>query len=188
MAAKALPAQELLNQLLSYDPETGKLYWKERPVSMFTSGKQSAEHNASIWNGKFAGKEAFTANSRGYKVGRIEDNGFFAHRVIWKMVYGTEPDQIDHIDGNPGHNRLENFRESCDAINALNKATPNNNTTGHIGVYRARKGKWRAAIQVDGRQKSLGHFSDINDAIAARKQAEIAHGYHENHGRPSSPF
>lgn len=30
MAAKALPAQDVLLQLLSYDPETGKLFWKER--------------------------------------------------------------------------------------------------------------------------------------------------------------
>lgn len=188
MAAKALPAQDVLNQLLSYDPETGKLFWKERPVSMFSTGKQTAEHNAAIWNGKNADKEAFTALSRGYKVGRVGDIGFFAHRIIWKMVYGTEPDQIDHEDGDRGNNRLKNFRASTDAVNALNKATPSNNTSGHIGVYKARRGKWRASIQVNGRQKSLGEFSDINDAIAARKQAEIAHGYHENHGRPYSPF
>ncbi len=187
MAAKALPAQDVLNQLLSYNPETGKLFWKERPVSMFTARKQTAEHNAAIWNGKNAGKEAFTATSRGYKVGRIGDDGFFAHRIIWKMVYGTEPEQIDHIDGDRGNNRLENFRESCDAVNALNKAIPNNNTTGHIGVYRAKRGKWRAAIQVGGRQKSLGHFTNVEDAIAARKEAERLHGYHANHGRRSPP-
>ncbi len=187
MAAKALPAQDVLNQLLSYDRMTGKLFWKERPVSMFSDGKQTAEHNARIWNGKLAGKEAFTATSRGYKVGRIGDDGFFAHRVIWKMVYGTEPEQIDHIDGDRGNNRLENFRECCDAVNALNKAVPNNNTSGHLGVYRARKGKWRAAIQVGGRQKNLGHFASIEDAIAARKEAERAYGYHENHGRLALP-
>ena len=32
--------------------------------------------------------------------------------------------------------------------------------------------KWRAYIGVDGRQKHLGHFDDINDAIKARKDAE----------------
>lgn len=183
MAAKALPAQDVLNQLLSYDPETGKLFWKERPVSMFTSGKQTAEHNAAIWNGKNANKEAFTALSRGYKVGRIGDVGFFAHRVIWKMVYGTEPEQIDHEDGDRGHNRLENFREATDKTNSLNKATPSNNTTGQLGVYRARRGKWRAAIQHDGVQVSLGEYVHIEDAIAARKTAEIKYGYHPNHGR-----
>lgn len=32
--------------------------------------------------------------------------------------------------------------------------------------------KWRAYIGVDGRQKHLGYFDDINDAIKARKDAE----------------
>lgn len=32
--------------------------------------------------------------------------------------------------------------------------------------------KWRAYIGVNGRQKHLGYFDDINDAIKARKDAE----------------
>lgn len=188
MAAKPLPAQDVLNQLLSYNTETGKLFWKERPVEMFSAGKQTAEHNAAIWNGKFAGKEAFTAVSRGYKVGRIGDVGFFAHRIIWKMAYGTEPEKIDHIDGERGNNRLPNFREACDAVNALNKSMPSNNTTGHIGVHwESRRNHWRAVIQVDGKQKHLGSFDEFSAAVVARENAQILYGYHENHGRPQQP-
>jgi hypothetical protein len=183
MATKLLPAQDVLNQLLSYNPETGKLFWKERPVEMFSDGKQSAARNAAIWNGKHAGKEAFTATSRGYKVGRIGDHGFFAHRVIWKMVYGTEPDRIDHEGGSRDNNRLSKLMDVTEKMNGMNKSIPSNNTSGIIGVYRDNRRGWRAAIQVDGRQKHLGSFASIEEAAKARKLAEIRYGYHANHGR-----
>lgn len=32
--------------------------------------------------------------------------------------------------------------------------------------------KWRAYINIDGKQKHLGYFDDIEDAIKARKEAE----------------
>ena len=35
MAPKALPSPEVLRQLLCYEPDTGKLFWKERSRDMF---------------------------------------------------------------------------------------------------------------------------------------------------------
>ena len=35
MAAKVLPPQDVLRQLLEYDPETGRLTWKERGIEWF---------------------------------------------------------------------------------------------------------------------------------------------------------
>ena len=49
---------DMLRKLVSYDPATGILTWKHRPVEMFRDGKQSAQHNTAIWNGKHAGKPA----------------------------------------------------------------------------------------------------------------------------------
>lgn len=86
MAAKSLPAQDVLLQLLSYDPETGKLLWKERPCGMFRNGKQSVTHNAAIWNSKNAGKEACSKTANGYLETTILSRRVLAHRIIWKII------------------------------------------------------------------------------------------------------
>ena len=41
----------------------------------------------------------------------------------------------------------------------------------------------RSRIQVNGKKRSLGCFTEKSDAIAARAAAEIEHNFHENHGR-----
>ena len=47
------------------------------------------------------------------------------------------------------------------------------NTSGHTGVsFNKTAGKWTASIQRGGKQRHLGTFSDIEDAIAARKRAK----------------
>lgn len=49
--------QEIVRELLDYDPETGILKWKPRDVKWFKSGYFSAETNARKWNTKNAGFE-----------------------------------------------------------------------------------------------------------------------------------
>lgn len=50
-------------------------------------------------------------------------------------------------------------------------ATRRDNTSGQTGVA-FRKGKWEARIAYEGLRYMLGRFENIDDAIAARKQAE----------------
>jgi hypothetical protein len=59
----------------------------------------------------------------------------------------------------------------------------NNNTSGFTGVFwdKARN-KWKANININGRLKHLGLFTDMDDAIIARKRANVEFGYHANHG------
>lgn len=179
-----LPPTELLRKLLRYEPETGKLFWKERSVDMFSDGKQTAEHNCASWNEKYAGKEAFTAGDRGYKQGLILGRNYKAHRVIWALVNGEWPDNIDHINGIRDDNRIDNLRSVSQAENNRNAKRRSNNTSGVCGVHWYKRGnKWVAQIRADGNIKHLGYFTDFDDAVAARKEAEIEHGYHENHGR-----
>ena len=48
-----------------------------------------------------------------------------------------------------------------------------NNTSGYPGVsWSKREQQWRARIKVDGKEKHLGYFNDIDDAIKAKKIAE----------------
>ena len=68
MNTKSLPSPEMLNKLLRYDAETGKLFWKERHPSFF----EGCEIKSKRWNNRFSGKEALTAiETYGYKHGHI---------------------------------------------------------------------------------------------------------------------
>ena len=58
---------------------------------------------------------------------------------------------------------------------------------GHAGICKHKlSGKWTAQIGSGKTRKRLGYFDNIDDAVAARKLAEAAQGYHKNHGRVSS--
>src|SRR6516165_2528570 len=97
-----------LGELLRYEPKTGKLFWKPRPIEMFafdpsvhtTKRIYSAERAWKKWNTRYAEKEALTAiNNWGYRHGQVLGQTMQAHRVIWKMVTGRFPEMIDHING-----------------------------------------------------------------------------------------
>jgi HNH endonuclease len=186
MAAKFLPSQDILNQLLRYEPETGLLFWKPRPVTMFNSKNQSAKHNQSIWNGKNAGQEAFkTVNNKGYKYASINRNKYLAHRVVWKMINGSEPLIVDHINHDQTDNRIDNLRSVDQFVNTRNCKPSKNNTSGVNGVYwSAQHGKWAASINFNYRKKHIGLYSSLDEAALARKAADIAYGFHANHGKP----
>jgi hypothetical protein len=135
-----------------------------------------------------AGAEAGTVGTDrvGKKYRRVRVNGkaYFAHRLIWLYVRGYFPEQIDHINGNGLDNRLINLRGSDSTGNSRNRRKYASNTSGHTGVYRCKPhSKWQVKIKINGVQKHLGYFHDINEAIKARKQAEIEHGFHVNHGQ-----
>lgn len=176
MANSQLPSPEVVRQRLRYEPETGKLFWN------------ACESQPPQWNGKWAGKEAFTTiGKNGYKAGRINWRLYYAHRVAWVIANGQWPaGQIDHINGDRTDNRIANLRECIPTENNMNAALPSNNTSGHIGVsLDKRSGRWEAHIGMPGtgRKLSLGLFDSMDFAIVARKAAERALGYHRNHGR-----
>lgn len=172
---------ELLRKLLSYDPGTGKLLWRERPREMFANARTQG-----AWNSRCAGKEAFTAdNGHGHRKSSIFGVRHYAHRVAWAYVHGSWPDgDIDHINGDPGDNRICNLRVVTHAENMRNMKLPERNTSGVCGVYQHKpSGKWVAAIKANGKSQHLGYFSEFRDAVEARKAADLDHGYHPNHGR-----
>lgn len=185
MKRRKLPTQERLLALLAYDPETGRLFWRDRPVSMFREGEHGAEHTCRWWNNRFAGREAFTVrHPSGYLMGKIDGEMWLAHRVIWKLVYGTEPNEIDHEDGTKSDNKLSNLRDVDRSGNRRNQPLPITNTSGAMGVtWAPKQGKWHARITVAGCRIHLGSFSCFDAAVAARKAAERELGFHANHGR-----
>ena len=48
-----------VRRLLTAEPETGRMFWKPRPLDMFNSYRAQC-----AWNGKNSGKEAFTTTDK----------------------------------------------------------------------------------------------------------------------------
>lgn len=163
------PSIAALHQLLRYEPETGKLFWRERDRNL--SGLEAGG----------------VASSDGYRRVRINGQIRLAHRVILAMETGAWPaGQVDHINGDRSDNRLANLRSVSLAENMLNKARYATNKSGVTGVHWHRQHKkWCAAIQINGRRRTLGVFASIEDAVRARVSAQAEAGFHINHGRVS---
>lgn len=180
-----LPSLERLNEMLSYDIQTGTLTWKDRPTSSFHGSVMPAEIMEKSWRSRFAGKPA-GGYGGGYHRVMIDGHHHLTHRVIWKIQTGEDPVEIDHIDGNRLNNRFENLRSVTRAINMRNKNLYKNNKSGVPGVeYRARDNSWVVKVGVgEGKQLNLGSFKTKEEAIAGRICANVVLEYHENHGRP----
>lgn len=189
---KKMPSARVLRRLLDYNPTTGVLTWKARPVWMFKhSPRRSRQMSASTWNTKFANQPALNArHSMGYRAGALLGMQHLAHRVIWKMHYGLDaPSDIDHINHDRSDNRICNLRGVSHRENLQNCVLSASSTSGTTGVSRdRRRGRWEAHIGVAGRKVSLGSFDALEDAKTARKAAERKFGFHPNHGRASSPI
>jgi hypothetical protein len=180
MAKVDLPSPEVLRQLLKYDADTGKLFWLKRSEVFFPSALACKR-----WNILRAGKEAFSyVGVYGYLRGSIFNQSLFAHRVAWAIWNGEWPNLVDHINGIKSDNRIVNLRNVTNSENNLNMKLFACNTSGFQGVcWFPQTKRWVARIHFENKSYSLGYFKNKEDAIHARREAEIKFGYHENHGR-----
>ena len=148
-----------------YNQETGGLSWK------LSRGKKTRA-------GDIAGTE-----DKGYLRLRFNYKDYKVHRIIWLMVYGRWPYQIDHIDHNRSNNKINNLREVTAQQNAQNRSLHKNNRSGVCGVsWKKDKNKWCSEIHVNGNNVFLGHTCSLFRAACLRKSAEIKYGFHANHG------
>jgi hypothetical protein len=183
---KDLPSPEMLRKLLRCDPDTGRLFWLPRTPDMFNQDKRCPKNSCGIWNSRYAGTEALTARKgRGYPHGCVLGHYLGAHRVLWALHYGTWPvGELDHINGDPADNRIVNLREVTRKVNARNTKRMSTNTSGIAGInWRENRGKWQVRISDDSGPTYVGMFVCWAKAVAARREATVRLGYHENHGR-----
>jgi len=160
--------QTYLKELLHYDPDTGLFTWTRR-ISNFVK----------------AGDLAGGRNQRGYWKIMIKNKSYAAHRLAFLYMTGEFPAiDTDHINGDKADNRAVNLRSVTNAENGRNSKRSTRNTSGHVGVGWAKADKrWWAAIKVDYKRIGLGQFKTKEEAIMARRKAEIEYGFHPNHGR-----
>ena len=177
MRYSKLPDAQVLHDFLEYDPESGEMTWKERPRKYFSSDRLFNSTKV-----RLAGKLAFTCRGEHGFTGRLCGKSVRAARVAFKLMTGRDPkDQVDHINGDPFDNRWSNLREVSQEVNMRNRAHRHSAVNPYPGVRRLGR-KWTATIGVSG-QGWLGTFTDLEDALHARWQAEKRLGYHGNHGR-----
>lgn len=86
------------------------------------------------------------------------------HRQLLKTPKGYE---TDHINRNGLDNRRINLRLATTAQNQWNRR-PLKNRSGYEGV-RWDRGKWRIDMTVNNKPTYFGRFSNIKDAVLARK-------------------
>lgn len=176
--------QQDLQKLLSYDAQTGDLIWRHRPRKMFSEGYNGGETSWKTWNSRYAGRLASNVGSGGYVRVNIMGKRYLAHRLIWMMVHGEWPQEVDHINGNRTDNRLCNLRAVDRQENMRNVARRSDNSSGFTGVsYAKRENRYLAYITIDKVMRVIGRFNTIEEAVAARAKAETEHGFHANHGR-----
>ena len=79
---------------------------------------------------------------------------------------------VDHIDRNPLNNKLDNLRWATISENSRNKSKQMNNKSTCTGVHLHKSGKWCAQITIDNKNKYIGLFTNFDDAVNARNEAE----------------
>ena len=173
------------SSLLRYDPETGKLFWLPRASGELDAMGRSKD---ALWNSRFAGKEAGALCPLRRRVVGIYGKTYLAHRVIWFLVHGAWPIEIDHINGDPSDNRIVNLRSVTGAENCKNRPKPANRSSKHIGVSIHKKGRWQATCTVNGKQIYGGLYASEDEAVAKAAQMRRDLNFHPNHGRPLRAF
>ena len=104
----------------------------------------------------------------------LYDNKTKQGKSLYRCILNAEDDvQVDHVDRHPENNKRNNLRICTQQDNIRNRNPIPSNKTGIIGVcWSTEKNKWRSYIVVNYKQKHLGYYNDIEDAIIARLTAE----------------
>jgi hypothetical protein len=164
---KKQKAEQLKNEFLNkplneiFEYKNGEIYWKiVHPMC----------------NNKKVGDLAGNKSSKVYFEVTIAGSPFRVHRIIWQMFNGPIPEgyYIDHIDGNPSNNKLENLRLANQKENSRNSKKPKNNTSGYKGVHwNKEKEKWQARVMINTITKHIGYFEDLIEAAKAYNEAAL---------------
>lgn len=117
---------------------------------------------------KILSKHGYVQTSVG---GRKDKKNIFMHTLIFGEENIPDGFFVDHKNRIKTDNRRDNLRLCTKTQNNINKDVSKKNKSGVIGVYYY-VGKWVSYIQINGKSKYLGRFSDKKDATICRLKAE----------------
>jgi hypothetical protein len=151
--------QERLKEILRYDPETG----------LFTRLEASKQ------NRRFIGTVAGSCNGKGYVFIRVEGRLYAAHRLATLYMTGEWPKAMtDHRNTITNDNRWENIRPATNRQNQHNRGPRSDSSTGLklIQWYKPYS-CYTVRMNVDGKKRHFGYFSDLPSAIDAAAQVML---------------
>jgi hypothetical protein len=148
---------ERLKELYEYDPEAGRV--------RFAIDRKCGRGRVRCKAGELAGSV-----NKGRRLLQADGVRLFEHRVVWALCKGKWPEmEIDHINGDPLDNHIENLRDVSSSVNKQNqRKARSDSSSGFLGAHwNAQAGKWQGRIRFSGKYKHLGFFDDPRDAHAA---------------------
>jgi hypothetical protein len=152
-----------LRENFAYDKETGR-FERLWPVLTYRGGIRYAE-------GTLTG----SVHADGYRYMCIKGRLFLEHRLAYLWMSGSWPEyEVDHRDGDRSNNAWSNLRHATVSENRQNNPGQHSRLGPHRGVYRLKgnRKEFAAQIKVKGEAIYLGCFDDLDEAIAARVEAE----------------
>jgi HNH endonuclease/AP2 domain len=153
---------DVMREHLALNEKTGVLTWKIPPKNNQVS----------------AGDSVGGVSEQGYIRFSLGGVKYMAHRVVYAMLTGLQPEEVDHIDGDRQNNKIDNLRAATKSTNQRNVKRKINNTSGFTGVYwHKQRQRWVATIRANNRAIHLCETKCKNEAVSARLNAQIAlHG------------
>ena len=168
---------EMVRELVRYEPDTGKFFYRKRPERYFKNAT-----DAFMWNHKNEDKEFLVPNPRygEYVSATLLGEEVLAHRLAWFLTHGEWPDKtIDHINGVKYDNRICNLRLCHGSENQRNMVKNRTNTSGESNVLATEHGTF--AVLVAGNR--VGTFKTMAEAVEARDAYFKANGFTGRHGK-----
>jgi hypothetical protein len=153
-----------VREILNYDPDTDHFTWRvNRPTP------------------RQIGKRAGSLKKNGYRSIHLTPYSWSEHRLAWLYVHGEWPRGfIDHINHEPGDNRISNLRVATVSQNVAHTRVPPKNKHGLRGIWfdpSMKSTPWCATIRMNGKANFLGMYATAEEAAAAYKAAaERVHG------------
>ncbi|RKZ83842.1 MAG: HNH endonuclease [Gammaproteobacteria bacterium] len=167
--------QDILKELLHYNPDTGVFTWRRRDRRWFATKRAH-----SVWNARYAGRKAGTTKGP-YVQLILVGVRCYGHQAAYLYAHGYVPDEILHDNQDGRFNAISNLKAGTRAENLKNMKGRKGTASGVTGVSRMR-GKWQVCVMVNGRRVRGGTFATIAQAKIAAKALYQKHGFHPNHG------
>lgn len=142
------------------------------------------QYNYNALTGEFTkyGK-AIGSKRTGYHEITVQGRRILAHRLAWVLYYKEEPPRvIDHQDGDPLNNKIDNLRRADWNENAFNRSVSRRSKTGIKGIYQKKDGGFRCSVTAFGVVRVFER-KNLEDARKTRQiLAEQMHGEFVRHG------
>lgn len=153
--ARVSVTRERVLEMLRFEPETGRFFWRSTPRCH------------SELNGREAGCAQHCGGGKYYWHIKIDGRKYKRSHLVFLMCHGRFPSPCaDHRDGDSLNDRPENIREVTVQQNAMNHRKRAKRSQMPMGV-KALGSRFQARISHNKRQICIGSFATAEEASAA---------------------